>query len=62
MSDEIFAQAEKWFLQNDIEVNEKDHNGRKGLYIIVGDNFALELSDEEVDYRAELYRENEDEL
>jgi hypothetical protein len=61
MDDITIAQAQKWLMLNEIEVNEKDYNGKKGLYVIVGGDFALELSNEEIEYRAELYREQNDE-
>jgi hypothetical protein len=59
--------AEEWFKLQDIPTiyndgimnNQIKH--KETLYVIVGGHFELELSSEEINYRAELYLDSETE-
>ena len=59
LNNEVLEDAKKWFEQNDIDVEVKDYGSGESLYIMTNDsnNFNIELSTEEIDYRAELLLE-----
>jgi len=50
-------QAKSWLENNTDEEYEINYSSKE-LYIVVGDNIKLALSDDEVQYRAELNEED----
>jgi len=54
---ETLEDAKKWFQNFDIDTEIKENNGNLSLFLITDDEnaFALELSKEEIEYRAELW-------
>jgi hypothetical protein len=62
-NDEKVAAAMKWYLKNtEEEVVETDFSTGNRLSVVVGDGMHLELSWEEVTYRAELWEEDDEEV
>jgi hypothetical protein len=49
--------AEQWFKLQDIPTTHKEKENT--IFVIVGAHFEVELSVEEINYRAELYLESE---
>ena len=47
--------AEKWFKLQDIPTIHKENK----IFVIVGSHFEIEISEEEIEYRSELYLESE---
>ena len=54
MANKQIKYAEKWFKLQDIPTV----YNKKSLYVIVGPHWELELSNKEINYRAELYLKN----
>lgn len=63
VSDETLDDARKWFNHFDIDASIQNYYGKNSLFLITdeGNAFALELSNAEIEYRAELWNEIEDE-
>jgi len=49
--------AEQWFKLQEIPTTYKEKENT--IFVIVGANFEVELSEEEINYRAELFLESE---
>jgi len=58
MDKNTLIQAKLWLEENTDEKYEINHSSKE-LYIIVGDDIKLALSDDEVNYRAQLQEEGD---
>ena len=60
LEDETMSEIEcclKWFELNGISASESEGS----IYVLVGSNYELEITPEEVSYRAELYKDTREE-
>ena len=56
----VVEDAKKWFAHYDMDVNSKDLGEGTRVYLNTGDDFNTEISKDELEYRAELWGEMED--